>query len=637
MTRMTLFMTLVSAALACPGLLGQQLPADSPEHAGFSQDALARIAPRIQKHIEENRITGATGLIARHGKVVYFETYGVMDRENSKPMPKDAIFRIYSMTKAVTGVAVMILHDQGKFSLDDPVAKFLPEFASPKVAVEEKDSQTGKRSVRLVDAERAITVLDLLRHTSGINYLGPRDNDGESYYRTVDVRDAGVTLEEKMKRLARAPLVHQPGTTWDYGYSIDVLGRLVEVVSGLPLDRFFDTRILQPLGMVDTGFSVPESKWDRLVTLDTPGDDGTVHRAVGPAQEQFKKPATWFSGGGGLVGTTMDYARFCQMLLNEGELDGVRVLSQRAVRMMHSDHLGDLPHSGPLLASDAGFGLTFRISKTTGSQGTKGTYNWGGAAGTRFWIDPEKDLFGIFMVNILPHTGLHYGEEFKQLVYESPPPRPHGQGPSPPPPPGAKRRTARRPRPPPHPPPPPPVMSCGSPRSPCGRVAQLAEHCARVFAGPWGGGGSFLGETCDLDRAVDSSGWACSLGVLERHDDLVRAFLRVIRRLGVRWQDGKRDVELLEPCDPVLHHMFAKGFVDHVNQRLHVLHTLVELRETRIVNQRLTPDRPAERRPILRRIDDPQPEDSPFPGLVMEIGKVVRLLASSSLAELRVA
>ena len=266
-------------------------------------------------------------------------------------MPKDAIFRIYSMSKAVTGVAVMILHDQGKFSLDDPVAKFLPEFASPKVAIEEKDPQTGKRAVRLVDAERAITILDLLRHTSGINYLGPKDNDGESYYRNVDVRDPSVTLEEKIKRLAKAPLVHQPGTTWEYGFSIDVLGRLVEVVSGLPLDQYFDTRILQPLRMVDTGFSVPESKWDRLVTLDTPAADGTVRRSEGPAQDQFKKPATWFSGGGGLVGTTMDYARFCQMLLNEGELDGVRILSQRAVRMMHTDHLGDLPRTGPLLAA----------------------------------------------------------------------------------------------------------------------------------------------------------------------------------------------------------------------------------------------------------------------------------------------
>jgi CubicO group peptidase (beta-lactamase class C family) len=419
MRRITLVFMFAAAALACPPLRGQQLPEVSPDHAGFSREALARIGQRMQKHIDENRITGAIGLIARHGQVVYFETYGLMDRESRKAMRKDAIFRIYSMTKAVTGVAVMILHDEGKFALNDPVARFLPEFASPKVAIEENDPQSGKRTIRLVDAERAITILDLLRHTSGINYQGPRDQEGEPSYRTLGVRDTGATLEEMVKRLARAPLVHQPGATWDYGYSIDVLGRLVEVVSGTPLDQFFETRIFQPIGMADTGFHVPESKWDRLVTLDTPGADGTVRRSEGPAQDQYKSPAIWFSGGGGLMSTTMDYARFCQMLLNEGEIDGHRVLSKDAVRTMHNDHLGELPHSGPLLSKDTGFGLTFAVSKTTGNQGTKGIYSWGGAAGTRFWIDPEKDLFGIFMVNILPHTGLHYGDEFRQLVYEA--------------------------------------------------------------------------------------------------------------------------------------------------------------------------------------------------------------------------
>jgi CubicO group peptidase (beta-lactamase class C family) len=417
----TLVFVLAIAALACPGpcLNGQELPSDSPEQAGFSREALARIAAQMQKHIDANRITGATGLIARHGKVVYFETYGAMDRESAKAMRKDAIFRIYSMTKAVTGVAVMILHDEGKFALSDPVARYLPEFANSKVAVEENDSQTGKRSVRLVEAERPISILDLLRHTSGINYQGPRDQDGASYYRALGYRDPDANLETMVKKLAQAPLVHQPGTTWEYGYSIDVLGRLVEVVSGMPLDRFFETRIFQPLGMGDTGFVVPESKWDRLVTLDTPGADQTVRRSEGPAQNQYKKPATWFSGGGGLVSTTSDYARFCQMLLNNGELDGVRVLSKAAVQAMRTDCLGDLPHSGSLLAKDTGFGLTFAISKTTGDQGTKGIYNWGGAAGTRFWIDPEKDLFGIYMINILPHTGLHYGDEFRRLVYEA--------------------------------------------------------------------------------------------------------------------------------------------------------------------------------------------------------------------------
>jgi CubicO group peptidase (beta-lactamase class C family) len=414
-----LVLALAAAALVCPGVIGQEIPAGSPEPAGFSPEALARIAARMQQHIDANQITGATGLIARHGKIVYFETYGAMDRESRKPMPRDAIFRIYSMTKAVTGVAVMILHDEGKFALSDPVARYLPEFANPKVAVEENDQETGKRKVRLVDAERPITILDLLRHTSGITYQGPRDQDGNSYYRAVGYRDPDANLEMMVKKLAGAPLVHQPGTTWDYGYSIDVLGRLVEAVSGTPLDRFFESRIFQPLGMGDTGFYAPESKWDRLVTLDTPNDDQTVRRSEAPAQDGFKKPPAWFSGGGGLVSTTRDYARFCQMLLNEGELGGARVLSKETVLALRTDCLNDLPHSDVLLSKDNGFGLTFAIAKKTGEMGTKGTYSWGGAAGTRFWIDPEKDLFGIFMVNILPHTGLHYGEEFRKLVYEA--------------------------------------------------------------------------------------------------------------------------------------------------------------------------------------------------------------------------
>jgi CubicO group peptidase (beta-lactamase class C family) len=418
-TRLTLFITFVAALFACPALHGEPLPEGSPDQAGFSPEALARITRRMHEHIDANRITGAIGLIARHGKIVYFDTYGLMDRESKKPMRKDAIFRIYSMTKAVTGVAVMILLDEGKFALEDPVAKFLPEFASLEVAVEEKGPQTGKSEVRLVPAERPITILDLLRHTSGLNYAGARDKDGLSHYRALGIRDPGTPLDEMVKKLARAPLVHQPGTTWDYGYSIDVLGRLVEVVAGMPLDRFFETRIFRPLGMVDTAFFVPESKWDRLVTLDTPGADGTVGRSEGPAQDSFKTPAVWLSGGGGLVGTTLDYARFCQMLLNQGDLEGSRILSERAVRLMRTDHLGDLPHAGELLPKETGFGLTFAVSKNTNSQGTRGTYNWGGAAGTRFWIDPEKDLFGIFMVNILPHTGLHYGDEFRRLVYEA--------------------------------------------------------------------------------------------------------------------------------------------------------------------------------------------------------------------------
>ena len=400
MTRMTLFMTLVAAALACPGVSGQQLPADSAEHAGFSRKPW-RGSLRMQKYIDENRITGATGLIARHGKVVYFETYGAMDRESRKPMGKDAIFRIYSMSKAVTGVAVMILHDEGKFALGDPLAKYLPEFGSLKVAVEENGSETGKRKVRLVDAERPITVLDLLRHTSGMNYLGPRDNDGESYYRRPVYSEPDAKLEKQVKRLARAPLVHQPGSTWDYGYSIDVLGRLVEVVSGHAARPVLRDPHLP--AAEDDGYGIPRPR----VEVGPAGRARHARRRTEPSGGPRDRPRTssrsrqtWFSGGGGLVGTTRDYARFCQMLLNEGELER-RSRAEQAGRAGDAHRLPERPApTGPLLAKENGFGLTFAINKTTSDEGTKGTYSWGGAAGTRFWIDPEKDLFGIFMVNI---------------------------------------------------------------------------------------------------------------------------------------------------------------------------------------------------------------------------------------------
>jgi CubicO group peptidase (beta-lactamase class C family) len=375
----------------------------------------------MQKHIAENRIAGAIGLIARRGKIGYFESWGMMDKEAGKPMRKDAIFRIYSMTKAVTGVATMILYEEGKFFLSDPVSKFIPELGQLQVAVEKTDA-SGKRIQYAIPAEREITIRDLLRHTSGMNYTGPRDEKGTFMYVKAGVLSPGITIEEAVRRAAKVPLVHQPGAVWDYSISQDVLGRLIEVVSGRTLDQFFAERIFKPLAMVDTGFHAPQEKWDRLAALYTPNDDKTIKRHAGPPQESYKKPATLFSGGGGLVSTAMDYARFCQMLVGGGELDGVRILSRKTVELMSADHLGDLPRAGGLLQRGYGFGLTFAVNRgvgETGAIGSKGEYNWGGAAGTRFWIDPQEQMIGVFMVQILPHTNLTYGSEFKQLAYQS--------------------------------------------------------------------------------------------------------------------------------------------------------------------------------------------------------------------------
>ncbi len=422
MKRSLLFGLLVSTLVLASSGNGNGLRMAKPEEAGLAPERLERIGQVMQKHIAENHIAGAIGLIARRGKIGYFESWGMMDKENGKPMKKDAIFRIYSMTKAVTGVAIMMLYEEGKFALNDPVAKYLPEMGGLKVAIDKKDPATGTRSYEVVPAQREMTIRDLLRHTSGLDYQGPRDEKGDLMYPKLGVTRPDITIEEAVKRMGKAPLVHQPGTTWDYSLSIDVLGRLVEVASGQTLDKFFAERIFKPLAMVDTGFHVPEAKWDRFATLYTPNPDKTIKRSTAPPQESYKQPATLLLGGAGLVSTTMDYARFVQMMLNGGELDGARILSRKTVELMSADHLGEMPREGALLPIGYGFGLTFAVNRGPGKNGnigSEGEYYWGGAAGTRFWIDPKEQMIGVFMIQILPHTGLTYASEFRQLAYQA--------------------------------------------------------------------------------------------------------------------------------------------------------------------------------------------------------------------------
>jgi CubicO group peptidase (beta-lactamase class C family) len=397
----------------------------APADVGLSKERLDRIRVAMEKEIAENRLAGGIGLIARRGKIAYFETYGMADKEAGRPMTRDAIFRIYSMTKAVTGVAVMALYEEGRFSLTDPVSRYLPEFTTMKVAVEKTDPATGKRVLsHTVPAERPITILDLLRHTSGFNYAGPPDEKGESIYQRMGLNGAGggdFPLSEFVKRLAQAPLVHQPGTMWDYSLSMDVLGRLVEVVSGQTLDQFFADRIFKPLRMDDTAFHVPEQKWGRLVTLYNRNPDGTISRAPDAAQEFGRKKPAQFMGGAGLMSTAMDYARFVQMMVNGGELDGVRILSPKTVELMRADVLGDLPSVRGLMPPPGyGFGLTFAVNRgpdKTASIVSKGEYNWGGAAGTSFWIDPQERMTGVLMIQTM--LDLTKGSLFKQLAYQA--------------------------------------------------------------------------------------------------------------------------------------------------------------------------------------------------------------------------
>jgi CubicO group peptidase (beta-lactamase class C family) len=395
----------------------------NPEAAGLSPGRLRRIRTKMEKHVDAGRMAGGLGLIMRRGHVGYFETWGMGDKEGSAPMSEDAIFRIFSMTKAVTGVAAMMLFEEGAFALADPISNFMPEFREMRVAVESPDPATGKMVLTgTVPAARPITVLDLMRHTTGFNYTGPHDEKGDLVYpqRGIQPFVGGLTSAEFVKRLADIPLVCEPGTAWDYGFGTDVLGRVVEVISGQTLSEFFAQRIFQPLRMVDTAFHVHEEKWHRLVPIYTLTPEGMIQRMTGPIQDGFRHPPKMCEGGGGLTSTAFDYFRLVCMLLKGGELDGERLLSPLTVELMRSDVLGDLPATSPLLAAGHGFGLTFAISRGPGRAATlppAGQYRWGGAAGTAFWIDPSQDMAGIFMIQTF--LDLAKRSEFMQLAYQS--------------------------------------------------------------------------------------------------------------------------------------------------------------------------------------------------------------------------
>jgi CubicO group peptidase (beta-lactamase class C family) len=402
--------------LACAASAAAQLTTAAPQSAGFSAERLARINAVMKEHVAQGHLAGASGLIARNGKIVFRESWG--------EVKLDTIVRMYSMTKGVTGVAAMILYDEGKFDLADPVSQYLPEFKNMRVAKETTDSM-GHRVSYTVPAERPIQVRDLFRHTTGFDYEGPKDEKNEPAYRKLEISggkpEVAFDLAEMVKRLATAPLNDQPGTTFRYGYSTDVLGRLVEVLSGQPLDQFFEARIFRPLGMKDTAFFVAESKWDRLAVLYAPKMGGGLQKSIGPAQETFKKKPALLLGGAGLTSTIDDYARFYQMLLSDGQFGDVRILSKKAVEMMRSDHLGAMPHIA-VLPDYAGFGLTFAVNPGPGKSpepASAGSYWWGGAAGTSFWIDPKEDMFGIFLIQVLPPTGIPAAGQFQRLTYSA--------------------------------------------------------------------------------------------------------------------------------------------------------------------------------------------------------------------------
>jgi CubicO group peptidase (beta-lactamase class C family) len=398
--------------------LAQGMPAAEPESLGLSTKRLERIAPALRRDIAAGLIPGAVMLVARHGKLAYFEAFGMRDKAKNTPMARNAIFRLGSMTKPITIAAAMMLVEEGRLSLGDPISKYLPQFAHMQVGIEVKDPATGRASLRLVPSEREIRIEDLMRHTSGFTYeaLGSGPIVKEMY------RDAGIGPQDDsaaamVERLARLPLMYQPGTVWEYGRSIDVLGRILELLSGMPLSEFLAKRVFAPLRMPDTGFWVPPKKHNRIAdVLPAPPKGRRLLLDV-------SKPPTFESGGGGLVSTAADYARFLQMLLNGGEIDGVRLLSPKSVELITTNQLGSEVNTqgwayypGP----GYGFGLGFAVRLALGVApqiGSPGDYFVEGLYGTFAFADPREQLLAVFMIQ--SQEWRYYRPLVKALVLQS--------------------------------------------------------------------------------------------------------------------------------------------------------------------------------------------------------------------------
>lgn len=389
------------------------LPLVSPESAGLCPQRTQRLMAVLQAEVDRQRLPGAVALIARHGQLALFEAVGVLDPATGSAMTQDAIFRIYSMTKPIVSVAVMMLMEQGKLLLSDPVAKYLPEYAKQQVA------RLVDGAVQLQAVRKLATVHDLLRHTAGLTYEFMGSAPAQRQYAQARIGSRDRSNTEFSHALAALPLMFEPGTVWEYGRATDVLGRLVEVVSGQTLGVYLHEQIFQPLGMLETWFTVPPEHHARIAEPFARDPDGGLQMRVMDVRQE----AAMESGGGGLASTAMDYARFLQFMLNQGELDGVRLLGPKTVAFMTADHLGDIPvNSGAardLLPSGHGFGLGFAVRKELGVAsvpGSVGTYFWGGMAGTAFFVDPAEDLFACLMLQA-PNQREYYRMLFRDLVY----------------------------------------------------------------------------------------------------------------------------------------------------------------------------------------------------------------------------
>ena len=400
------------------------LPRVEPEEVGLSSEALGRIDSHFRaRYIEPGKISGALTLVARRGQVAFFSALGRMDAERDKPLCEDTIFRIYSMTKPVTSVALMQLYERGAFQLGDPVHRWIPAFESLRVFRQGRHPRFVTEPV-----QRPITVRDLLTHQSGLTYGFMERTAVDAAYRKLKLDSYTSTLAEFVATVATLPLEFSPGTRWNYSVATDVLGHLVELLSDQPLDSYLHEHIFEPLGLRDTGFSVPTTQRDRLSASYVLGADGKIALLDDPADSSYARPCTFFSGGGGLVSTAADYLRFAEMLRRGGTLDGARILGPRTLRFMTTNHLpkhGDIASLGLGGPSETryegvGFGLGFSVTLDPARAqtiGSVGEFGWGGMASTAFWVDPTEELTVVFMTQLVPSSTFPFRAELKALVH----------------------------------------------------------------------------------------------------------------------------------------------------------------------------------------------------------------------------
>ena len=426
-TRVAAVLLAVTVVLRAAALHAQALPAAAPEAVGMSSQRLHNISGAFRKEIDKGNLPGVVVMVARKGKLVYSDAIGSQNKATGKPMTKDAMFRIYSMTKPLVSVAAMMLVEDGKMELTDPVSKFLPALKNMQVSVAKVDAEFARTTYALAPAEREMTVQDLMRHTAGLAYANLTQNKAvvDAYTKggvAADLR--GLTPEEEVERVAQAPLIHQPGSVWEYSIATDVLGRVVEAASGKRLADFLAERLFMPLGMKDTAFFVAADKMDRLA------EALAVDASTGKPNELYDVSSIPKndSGGAGGVSTAADYLRFAQMMANGGQLDGKRYLSRTSVELMTSDHLGTRIQAlspmtpGEVLLNTPGytFGLGFAVRPAPGIAGVPGSmgeFMWGGYAGTYFWVDPKEQLVAVYMTQAPSPIRSYFRKLFKQLVY----------------------------------------------------------------------------------------------------------------------------------------------------------------------------------------------------------------------------